>query len=194
MQPSWACKWLHSAPLSIRKTSSMGSELVKFHHLLIWRAWNSMKENTTSLSTPLTLPYLRPYTPTKDWLSWEEPMCKLVLPMLVITFHLTRLTSSSTKWELLALWLEASTKLKYNFNGNFKEMLEFSANHNVYPLVETFSFEDFPKAVARLEHGKPIFRCVVNVIDWAKANGFEKWWIKSNKHKWVFDNFSSHYT
>ena len=53
-------------------------------------------------------------------------------------------------------------------------MLEFSANHDVYPLVENFSFGEFPKAVAQLEHGRPKFRCVVNVIDWAKANGFEK--------------------
>jgi D-arabinose 1-dehydrogenase-like Zn-dependent alcohol dehydrogenase len=53
-------------------------------------------------------------------------------------------------------------------------MLEFSHKHNIYPLVETHSFEEFPQAFAKLEHGRPRFRCVVNVIDWAKANGFEK--------------------
>jgi hypothetical protein len=28
-----------------------------------------------------------------------------------------------------------------------------------------------------LEKGKPHFRCVVNVEDWAKKNGFDKWLI-----------------
>ena len=44
-----------------------------------------------------------------------------------------------------------------------REMLEFSAKHNILPLCETFDFDDFPKAFDRLEHGKPIFRCVVDV-------------------------------
>ena len=55
-----------------------------------------------------------------------------------------------------------------------KAMLEFSALHNILPLVEFFGFEDFPKALDTLENGKPVFRCVVNVEDWSKKNGFYK--------------------
>lgn len=43
-----------------------------------------------------------------------------------------------------------------------REMLEFSAKHNVVPLCEQFNFEEFPQAFEKLEHGKPIFRCVVD--------------------------------
>ncbi len=61
--------------------------------------------------------------------------------------------------------------------GSFNEtadMLNFSAEHNVVSICEFFKFEDFPKAFAHLEKGKPHFRCVVNVEDWAKKNGFDK--------------------
>jgi len=37
----------------------------------------------------------------------------------------------------------------------------------VYPIVETFEFEEFPEAFKRLESGKAHFRCVVNVGKWA---------------------------
>lgn len=53
-------------------------------------------------------------------------------------------------------------------------MLNFSAEHNIYPLCETFKFDEFPAAFKLLDEGRPKFRAVVNVIDWAKANGFEK--------------------
>jgi len=46
-----------------------------------------------------------------------------------------------------------------------KEMLEFSAANQIYPIVESFSFEDFPKAFNRLQHERPVFRCVVDVMD-----------------------------
>ena len=61
--------------------------------------------------------------------------------------------------------------------GSRKEteaMLEFSARHNILPLVEFFGFEDFPKALDTLENGRPTFRCVVNVEEWSKKNGFFK--------------------
>lgn len=54
------------------------------------------------------------------------------------------------------------------------EMLEFCAKNNVYPLVEEYSFEDFPKALDRLENGKPIFRCVVNCGEYSKNHGLQK--------------------
>lgn len=43
------------------------------------------------------------------------------------------------------------------------EMIELCAKENIYPIVEEFSFNDFALALDRLEHGKPKFRCVVNV-------------------------------
>ena len=62
--------------------------------------------------------------------------------------------------------------------GSYNEtvdMLNFSAEHNVVSICEFFKFADFPKAFAHLEKGKPHFRCVVNVEEWAKSNGFDKW-------------------
>ena len=55
-----------------------------------------------------------------------------------------------------------------------KEMISICAEKNIYPMVETFSFEDFPKAFNRLENERPKFRCVVNVGDWAAKNGWKK--------------------
>lgn len=56
---------------------------------------------------------------------------------------------------------------KSGSTGDIREMLEFSAKHNIVPLCEEFDWEDFPKTYDRLVNGKPIFRCVVNV---SKAN------------------------
>jgi D-arabinose 1-dehydrogenase-like Zn-dependent alcohol dehydrogenase len=54
------------------------------------------------------------------------------------------------------------------------EMLELCARENIYPLVEEFSFEDFDKALDKLENGKPKFRCVVNCGEYAKKHGLFK--------------------
>jgi len=54
------------------------------------------------------------------------------------------------------------------------EMLEFCAKNNVYPFVEEFCFDDFPKALDKLENGKPIFRCVVNCCEFSKNKGLLK--------------------
>ena len=53
-------------------------------------------------------------------------------------------------------------------------MLSICVEKDIYPMVEEFSFEDFPKAFNRLENERPKFRCVVNVKDWAEKNGFKK--------------------
>lgn len=58
--------------------------------------------------------------------------------------------------------------------GEVKDMLEFSAHYNVKSINEYFSFEDFPKALHRAEKEAPRYRCVINVTDWAKKNGFDK--------------------
>jgi len=47
-----------------------------------------------------------------------------------------------------------------------KETLEFTNKHGIKVAVEEFSFADFPKALDRLENGRPQFRCVVNVKDY----------------------------
>jgi len=54
------------------------------------------------------------------------------------------------------------------------DMLEFCAKNDVYPMVETFSFDEFPKALDRLENGKPIFRCVVKTEEYSKKMNFFK--------------------
>ena len=55
-----------------------------------------------------------------------------------------------------------------------KDMLKICVDKDIYPMVEEFGFEDFPKAFNRLENERPKFRCVVNVKDWAEKNGFKK--------------------
>lgn len=53
-------------------------------------------------------------------------------------------------------------------------MLEFSAHYGIKSINEHFTFEEFPKAFHRAEKEGPRYRCVVNVTDWAKKNGFDK--------------------
>lgn len=54
------------------------------------------------------------------------------------------------------------------------EMLELCAKKDIYPIVEEFAFEDFDKALDKLENGKPIFRCIVNCGDYSKKHGLFK--------------------
>ncbi len=54
------------------------------------------------------------------------------------------------------------------------EMLDFCAEKDIYPIIEEFSFEEFPKALDKLENGKPIFRCVVNCGEFSKIHGLQK--------------------
>lgn len=102
-----------------------------------------------------------------------------------ITAYIMTLTNGGT---LIQLGLpEAETKLKIPFSplimkqvsvvgsavssvGNTRDTLEFTAKHGIKVAVETFSFEDFPKALDRLENGKPQFRCVVNVEDFVNKH------------------------
>ena len=53
-----------------------------------------------------------------------------------------------------------------------KEMLEFAAKNDIKPVCEYYDFEDFPKAFDKLEHGKPKYRCVLRVGEFAKKNKF----------------------
>jgi len=55
-----------------------------------------------------------------------------------------------------------------------QEMLDFSDKNKIYPLCEEFDFSEFPKAFDHLEHGKPKFRCVVNIKDYSEKNGYFK--------------------
>jgi len=47
------------------------------------------------------------------------------------------------------------------------EMLNECVKHDIYPMVEEYDFENFDKGFDRLEHGKPKFRVVVKVKDFA---------------------------
>jgi uncharacterized zinc-type alcohol dehydrogenase-like protein len=57
---------------------------------------------------------------------------------------------------------------------DIKDMLKLCVEKNIYPYVEEFPFEEFDKALHKLEHGKPIFRCVVNVEEYSKKKGLFK--------------------
>jgi D-arabinose 1-dehydrogenase-like Zn-dependent alcohol dehydrogenase len=57
---------------------------------------------------------------------------------------------------------------------NINTMIDFCSKNDVYPIVEEFPFEDLPKAFDKLENGRPFFRCVVNVKDYAEKNGLRK--------------------
>lgn len=51
-----------------------------------------------------------------------------------------------------------------------QEMLEFCAEKEIKVMTEHFSFEDFPKALNRLENERPKFRCVVDTIEYNKKH------------------------
>ena len=53
-----------------------------------------------------------------------------------------------------------------------QEAVDFAIENGVECMVEEFGFMDFPKAFDRMENGKPMFRVVVNVGDYAKEHGF----------------------
>jgi D-arabinose 1-dehydrogenase-like Zn-dependent alcohol dehydrogenase len=57
---------------------------------------------------------------------------------------------------------------------SINKMIDFCSKNDVYPIVEEYSFEEMPKAFEKLEHGKPHFRCIVNVKDYADKNGLRK--------------------
>jgi uncharacterized zinc-type alcohol dehydrogenase-like protein len=52
-----------------------------------------------------------------------------------------------------------------NVGGRFhtEKMLDFAAEHNIECICEFYDWEEFPKALNRLENERPIFRCVVDV-------------------------------
>ena len=54
------------------------------------------------------------------------------------------------------------------------KMVDFCAKNDVYPICEEFPFEKMPEAFEKLEHGRPFFRCVVNMKDFAEKNGLKK--------------------
>ena len=58
--------------------------------------------------------------------------------------------------------------------GIINKMIDLCAEKDIYPICEEYDFEDLPKAFDKLENGKPHFRCVLNVKDWAETNGFRK--------------------
>jgi D-arabinose 1-dehydrogenase-like Zn-dependent alcohol dehydrogenase len=54
--------------------------------------------------------------------------------------------------------------IHYNWIASRKEIyetLEFSKKHNIWPTIEMYSFEDWPKAYQKLLSGRPLFRNVV---------------------------------
>jgi len=57
---------------------------------------------------------------------------------------------------------------------NNRKMLDFAAKNDVYPITEEYQFDDFLKAVEKIEKGRPKFRIVINVQDFAKKHNLYK--------------------
>ena len=57
---------------------------------------------------------------------------------------------------------------------SINKMLDFCHKNDVYPIVEEYQFEEMPKSFEKLENGRPFFRCVVNMKDYAEKNGLRK--------------------
>ena len=53
-------------------------------------------------------------------------------------------------------------------------MIDFCYKNDVYSIIEEYKFEDLPKAFEKLEHGRPNFRCIVNMRDYAEKNSLRK--------------------
>lgn len=52
--------------------------------------------------------------------------------------------------------------------GDYEKMLDFVSQHGIECICEHYSFEDFPKALEKLEHGSPILRCVVDTDEFSR--------------------------
>lgn len=46
-------------------------------------------------------------------------------------------------------------------------MLDFVEEHGIECIAEHYEFEDFPKALEVLEHGRPVFRCIVDTEEFS---------------------------
>ena len=55
-----------------------------------------------------------------------------------------------------------------------RQMVQLCSEKDIFPICEEYDFEDLPKAFDKLENGKPHFRCVLNVKDFAEKNGWKK--------------------
>lgn len=55
-----------------------------------------------------------------------------------------------------------------------KDMLSFASKNNIYPICEEYAFDNYIQAVEKIEKGKPKFRIVINVQDYAKKNNLWK--------------------
>ena len=58
--------------------------------------------------------------------------------------------------------------------GSIKQMVELCSEKDIFPICEEYDFDDLPKAFDKLENGKPYFRCVLNVKDYAEKHGWKK--------------------
>lgn len=72
------------------------------------------------------------------------------------------------------LVLKNMTVVGSNVGGlhHFEEMLKFIAEHGgIKVICEHFDFDDFDKALEKLEHGQPQMRCVVDT--WKYSEKFK---------------------
>jgi uncharacterized zinc-type alcohol dehydrogenase-like protein len=112
------------------------------------------------------------------------------LPSTDNVFNLIMLCAPDSKWIQLGWPVEGSQfnipitymleneitliTSKIGNREDTKEMLEYCAKNNIYPMVETFEFNEVPKAIEHMESGNSIFRSVINVENFSKSNNFFK--------------------
>jgi len=53
-----------------------------------------------------------------------------------------------------------------------QDTLQFMADNNIWPEIEEFSFDNFEKAVDKLQDQEAYYRIIVNVADYAKQHGW----------------------
>lgn len=54
---------------------------------------------------------------------------------------------------------------------HYKDMLDFVAKHGIESICEVYPFDEFDKALDKLENGKPHLRCVVDTDSFSKNFG-----------------------
>ena len=117
-----------------------------------------------------TLPVWQPEEKINKWILSLKPYGKLLLVGIPSNQEKMLIDSRELIWDHKTVVGSLVGGRKHT-----EEMLQFAADHNIECMVEQYEWEDFPKALDKLENGKPHFRGVVKVDDVSKE------WEEKNK-------------
>lgn len=53
---------------------------------------------------------------------------------------------------------------------SIEETLRFAAEHNIHAVAELYDFEELPKIIEKVGNGRPLFKCVLLMEDYAKKH------------------------